>query len=69
MNKQDVLDHFGGVIATAKALKIAQPSVSNWNDPLPELRQLEIEQLTGGKLRAGPECDKYRVPRKSKVSA
>jgi transcriptional repressor of cell division inhibition gene dicB len=62
MKKQEVLDHFGGVIATAKSLGISQPSVSNWTDPLPELRQLELEQLTGGRLKAGPECDKYRVP-------
>jgi hypothetical protein len=26
------------------------------------LRQLQIEALTGGKLRAEPDCDKFRVP-------
>jgi DNA-binding transcriptional regulator YdaS (Cro superfamily) len=61
MTKTEVLAHFGGAVATAKALGISQPSVSNWSEQLPELRQLEIEQLTGGALRAGPECDKYRV--------
>ena len=61
MNKQQVIEYFGGVAATAKALGIAQPSVSNWGDQLPELRQLEIEHMTAGALRAGPECDKYRV--------
>ena len=69
MLKQSVLDHFGGVTATANALGIAPPSVSTWSDPLPELRQLEIEQLTKGALRAGPECDKYRVPQAKKVAA
>lgn len=62
MKKQEVIDHFGGVGATARALGIAQPSVTTWKDPLPELRQLQIEVLTGGVLRAGPECDRYRVP-------
>lgn len=52
-------------MATARALGISQPSVSNWDEQLPPLRQLEIENLTGGKLRAGPECDKYRVPAKA----
>ena len=61
MTKTEVLEHFGGVVATARALGIAQPSVSNWSEELPELRQLELEHLTGGALRAGPECDKYRV--------
>ena len=62
MKKSDVLAHFGGVIATAKALGVTQPAVTQWTDPLPELRQLEIEALTRGELRAGVECDKYRVP-------
>ena len=61
MNKTQVLEHFGGVGATARALGISQPSVSNWSEALPELRQLEIEKLTGGALTAGPECEKYRV--------
>lgn len=62
MKKQEVIEYFGGVGATARALEIAQPSVSTWTDPLPELRQLQIEVLTGGALRAGQECDRYRVP-------
>ncbi len=62
MLKQDVLNHFGGVNGTAAALGLKQPSVSNWTDPLPELRQLQIERITTGALRAGPECDPYRVP-------
>lgn len=62
MTKTEVLAYFGGVMATARALGISQPSVSNWDESLPELRQLEIEQATSGALVADPECDKYRVP-------
>lgn len=62
MTKDQVLAHFGSQPAVARALGMSQPSVSNWEDPLPPLRQLEIERLTGGLLRAGPECEKYRVP-------
>ena len=69
MTKDEVLKHFGSQAATAEALRIKQPSVAAWADPLPELRQLEIEQLTNGALRAGAECDKYRVPMKSKRAA
>lgn len=61
MTKDEVIAHFGSQQAVATALGIKQPSVANWADPLPELRQLEIERLTGGLLRAGPECEKYRV--------
>jgi len=56
------LAYFGGVNATARALGITQPSVSNWREPLPVLQQLRIESETKGELRAGSECDPYRVP-------
>ncbi len=62
MTKDEVVAYFGSQVKVAEALGIKQPSVANWCDPLPELRQLEIEHLTAGALRAGPECDKYRVP-------
>lgn len=61
MTKDQVIEHFGSQAAVAVALGIRQPSVWEWGDPLPPLRQLEIERLTAGALRAGPECDKYRV--------
>jgi DNA-binding transcriptional regulator YdaS (Cro superfamily) len=62
MRKDEVLDFFGGATAAAHALGVSQPSVSSWGEQIPELRQLQIERLTGGVLRAGPECDPYRVP-------
>lgn len=61
MKKADVISFFGGVSATARALGLAQPSVTVWRDPLPVLRQLMIERVTKGKLRAGPECEQFRV--------
>lgn len=67
MNKQQVIDFFGGVSATAAALGISQPSVSNWTSRLPELRQLQIERLTRGALIASPECDIFRVPERAQA--
>lgn len=69
MTKTEVLKHFGGAVATAKALGISQPSVSNWDEQLPELRQLEIEQLTAGLLVADQGCDKYRVPTRATANS
>ena len=63
MLKAEVLNYFGGVVETARQLGLRQPSVTNWEDPLPILRQLQIEAVTKGALRAGPECDPYRVPK------
>ena len=54
MRKADVIEFFGSQAAVARALGIAAPSVAGWGDEVPELRQLQIEALTGGKLRADP---------------
>lgn len=54
MTVSEVIKHFGGVGATARALEIKQPSVSKWrkNKCIPYLRQLDIEKRTKGKLKA-----------------
>lgn len=57
MKKADVIKHFGGVIKTAKALKINKSSVSQWGSKVPMLRAYEIERLTHGKLKATPESE------------
>lgn len=61
MTKDQVIAHYGGVTAVAKALGLSQPSVTNWGEYPPELRQLQIEAVTEGKLKAEPECNKFRV--------
>lgn len=51
MKKAAVLKFFGGPAKTAKALGIKIGSVSGWPDIVPALRQCQIEELTGGKLK------------------
>lgn len=64
MNKADVIAHFGSQEAAAQALGIKQPSVAAWTDYPPPLRQLQIEAITNGALKAETDCDMYRVPAK-----
>ena len=61
MTKDEAIAEFGTQVKLAAALGMSQGSVSLWGVYPPELRQLQIEALTGGRLRAEPECDKYRV--------
>jgi len=61
MKTEAVLAHYGTQYAVAAALGIRQPSVANWGEFPPPLRQLQIEALSGGALRAEPDCDKFRV--------
>jgi transcriptional repressor of cell division inhibition gene dicB len=55
MRTKDVIAHFGSQAAVARALGIAQPSVATWPEEPPPLRQLQLERLTSGKLRADPK--------------
>ncbi|MCY1308546.1 DNA-binding transcriptional regulator Cro [compost metagenome] len=55
MKKSDVLAHFGGVSKVAEALGISPGAVSQWPEDLPPLRQLQLEELSGGKLKASKE--------------
>lgn len=63
MTKDEAVAAFGTQVRLAEALGMSQGSVSLWGEYPPPLRQLQIEALTGGKLRAEPDCDKYRVPK------
>ena len=49
---KDAIDHFGSQTALAQALDIRQASVAGWGKTVPPLRQLQIQALTKGKLRA-----------------
>ena len=62
MTKDEALAHFNGnQSALARALGVDQSTVNKWKG-LPALRQLQLEAITEGRLKAGPECDPYRVP-------
>lgn len=52
MQKSTVLEHFGTITATAKALGISHVAVSKWDNTIPKGRAYQIEVLTGGKLKA-----------------
>ncbi|MGH6738661.1 MAG: Cro/CI family transcriptional regulator [Bradyrhizobium sp.] len=55
MSPQSLIEHFGGVTATAKALGVKPPSVSEWcsKGRVPLGRQFQAQVVTRNKLRAG----------------
>ena len=69
MDTKAVIEHFGSQRKAAEALGLAQPSIANWGQRPPPLRQLQIEAVTGGALRAEPDCDKFRVGAPQEASA
>lgn len=54
MDMKQVVTYFGSQAAAARALGIRQASVSEWTRRVPPLRQLQIERITQGRLRADP---------------
>jgi DNA-binding transcriptional regulator YdaS (Cro superfamily) len=54
MKTKDAIRYFGTQDALAKALGIKQSAVGQWPERVPELRQLQLELLTKGELKADP---------------
>lgn len=65
MTKTDAIKHFGTQVLLAKALNTSQSTVASWGISPPDLRQLQIEALTGGALKADanilPKSQIYRA--------
>jgi hypothetical protein len=68
MTKDQAVRHFGTQVLLAQALGMSQGSVSLWGEFPPALRQLQLEAVTGGALKAEADCDKYRVPSAEKAA-
>lgn len=60
MTKNDAIKFFGSQRALAEALGIEQPSVAGWGESIPPLRQLQIEFVTKGTLKADPTIKRPR---------
>jgi hypothetical protein len=51
MYKKDVINHFNGAQAIAKALEISKQAISGWGDVIPRGAAYEIESITDGELK------------------
>lgn len=54
MTTQEAIKHYGTQMKLGKALGCAQSTISGWGDYPPALRQLQLQQITKGRLRAEP---------------
>lgn len=60
MRTEEVIKFFGSQSEAARRLGIKQPSVAAWDEFPPADRQLQIQAVTGGVLRAEPDAvDKF----------
>ena len=56
MKTKDAIKWFGTTKRLADALEIQAPAVYQWKKFPPALRQLQIQHLTEGALKAEPAC-------------
>ncbi len=56
MRTKDAVNFYGSQSALARALGIAQASVAGWGEYPPDPRQLQIQKVTRGKLKAEAGC-------------
>jgi transcriptional repressor of cell division inhibition gene dicB len=54
MTTEQAILHYGTQTRLASALGIKQGSVSGWGEYPPALRQLQLQRITNGKLKAEP---------------
>lgn len=54
MKFDQLIKHFGTQASAAAAIGVTQPTLSNWKSrgKIPDIQQLRIEHVTGGKLKA-----------------
>ena len=52
MKKSEAIEFFGSVKALAEKLGCTQAAIYLWKEEVPRSRQLELEVLSGGKLKA-----------------
>lgn len=65
MKTKDALNHFGGNTELTALLKLSTGAISQWGECPPPLRQLQIETLSGGVLKA----DEAILPKRAKKNS
>lgn len=71
MNIKDVINYYGGKAPASRALAVTYGAVALWqrDDEVPELRQFQIERITGGALKVDAKIlNKYRRLHKNELA-
>lgn len=69
MKTQQAIKHAGNAKALADLLGITPSAISQWGDEVPPGRQIQLEQLSDGKLKADADCmEKLIDPKKKGAS-
>lgn len=56
MKTEQAIEYAGSPKALADLLGITPSAISQWGDEVPPARQIQLEQITDGKLKADADC-------------
>ena len=56
MKTSEAITHYGSGVALTAALRLSAGAVSQWGEYPPNARQLQLERITLGALKAEPNC-------------
>lgn len=56
MKTKEAIDYYGNNVKLTAALGLSTGAVSQWEEYPPPARQLQIERITLGALKAEPDC-------------
>lgn len=56
MKTSEAITHYGSGVALTAALRLSAGAVSQWGEYPPNARQLQLERITLGALKAEPHC-------------
>lgn len=65
MKTEQALKHFGSNTALTSILGLSSGAISQWGEYPPSFRQLQLEKLSDGTLKAEPNLIPYQTKNKS----
>lgn len=69
MKTKAAIQHVGTTAALASMLRITPGAISQWGEYPPEKRQLQLERVTVGALKAEPGCLERLLTLETKAEA
>lgn len=65
MKTEDAIQHAGGAKHLADMLGVTHSAILQWGEYPPTVRQLQLQKLSKGKLKAEPDLLKVKHPEKA----
>lgn len=70
MKTKTAIEYAGSATALADLLDITPSAITQWGEEVPPARQMQLQRLSKGKLKADPDClDRLLEPKRKAAAA